>query len=169
MRTRIVMPVLSVIATLATVLVAALAATPAAEAATTHSAARVSAKAVPASFDTQVLYWTNVARRQYGLAPLSAGSCVDRFAERWTAKMAKRNTFRHQSLRPILRRCHRHAAAENIAMGGGSLSPSQVVSLWMHSPGHRRNILNPRYRALGIGTWRSGSSGRIYVTQDFAG
>jgi uncharacterized protein YkwD len=166
-RTRILLPMLSVIVTLATALVVASAATPAADAAT-HAAAR--STAVSGSFDSQVLYYTNVARRQHGLRSLRAGVCVDRFAERWTARMASRNNFRHQALRPILRRCHRHAAAENIAMGGsGSLSPSQVVSLWMHSPGHRRNILNRRYKALGVGTWRSGSTGRIYVTQDFAG
>jgi uncharacterized protein YkwD len=167
-RTRFLMPMVSVLATLATTLVVAFAAAPAANAATTHHAAR-SARAVSGSFDSQVLYWTNVARQQYGLRPLRAGSCVDRFAERWTARMAARNNFSHQSLRPILRRCHRHAAAENIAYAGGSLSPSQVVSLWMHSAGHRRNILNPRYKALGVGTWRSASSGRTYVTQDFAG
>jgi uncharacterized protein YkwD len=159
-------------ATLAATLVVALAVAPAADAATsttTRTAARSSIQAVSGSFDSQVLYWTNVARQQHGLRALRAGVCVDKFAERWTARMAARNSFRHQALRPILKRCHRHAAAENIAYGYGSMSPSQVVSMWMHSPGHRRNILNPRYKALGIGTWRSGSSGRVYVTQDFAG
>jgi uncharacterized protein YkwD len=169
-RTRILMPMLSVIATLATTLIVALAVAPAADAAThTHAAARSSAQAVSGSFDNQVLWWTNVARRQHGLAPLRAGGCVDKFAERWTARMAARNFFSHQALRPILKRCHRHAAAENIANGGGSLSASQVVQLWMHSPGHRANILNPRYKALGVGTWRSAATGKLYVTQDFAG
>ena len=170
MRTRILLPIISVIATLLTTLVVALAAAPAAQAATTHPAARSSVRAVSASFDSQILLWTNVARRQHGLAPLRAGGCVDRFAERWTVNMAARNSFRHQALRPILKRCHRHAAAENIALGGsGSLSAAQVVQLWMHSAGHRANILNPRYTRLGVGTWRSASTGRLYVTQDFAG
>ncbi len=28
---------------------------------------------------------------------------------------------------------------------------ANVVDQWMHSPGHRRNILNPQYRCLGVG------------------
>jgi uncharacterized protein YkwD len=172
-RTHILMPMprklLSVMAAIVTTLVVSLAAAPAAQATSTHVAARSSLQAVSGSFDSQVLYWTNVARQQHGLRPLRAGVCVDKFAERWTARMAARNFFSHQALRPILKRCHRHAAAENIAYGTGSLSPSQVVSMWMHSAGHRHNILNPRYKALGVGTWRSGASGRVYVTQDFAG
>lgn len=169
MRARIVMPILSVLAALMTTLVVAVVATPSTASAATHRSARVQVRAVAASYDSQVLWWTNVARRQHGVAPLRAGACVDRFAEHWTVRMAARDSFRHQGLRPILRRCHRHAAAENIAYGGGSMSPSQVVQMWMHSPGHRRNLLNPRYKALGVGTWRSASTGRLYVTQDFAG
>ncbi len=39
----------------------------------------------------------------------------------------------------------------------------------MNSSGHRKNILNRKYKRLGVGTWRSADTGRIYVTQDFAG
>lgn len=140
-----------------------------ASAATYTDGARMQVRAVEASFDSQVLYWTNVARRQHGLRPLKAGPCVDRFAESWTANMAARDAFRHQRLRPILRRCHRHRAAENIAYATGSLSAQRVVQMWMRSPGHRHNILTRRYKALGVSAWRSADTGRVYVTQDFAG
>ncbi len=124
---------------------------------------------MPSSYDAQVLYWSNVARRQHGARPLRAGGCVDRFAERWDARMAARDVFKHQHLRRVLRRCHRQAAAENIAYGTGSMSAYRVVQMWMHSPGHRHNLLNPRYSVLGVGSWRSTGTGRLYVTQDFAG
>jgi uncharacterized protein YkwD len=42
--------------------------------------------------------------------------------------------------------------AENIAWGGGYLgTPRSVVSGWMHSSGHRANILNGVLRDSGIG------------------
>jgi uncharacterized protein YkwD len=168
-RARIVMPIVSALVAFATTLVIALVATSApADAAAAPAARSGSARAVGASFDSAVLYWTNVERRQHGLRPLKAGPCVDKFAERWTARMASRNYFAHQSLRPILKRCHRHAAAENIAYGGGRMSAYQVVQMWMHSAGHRANILNGRYKALGVGTYQA-SNGRVFVTQDFAG
>lgn len=38
---------------------------------------------------------------------------------------------------------------ENIAAGVGSAE--QVVALWMNSPGHRANILNPDFKSMGVG------------------
>jgi uncharacterized protein YkwD len=44
------------------------------------------------------------------------------------------------------------ALGENIAWGTGSLAtPAAVMRAWMHSPGHRANILRGSYREVGIG------------------
>ncbi len=41
---------------------------------------------------------------------------------------------------------------ENLAWGIGSRStPRETVVGWMNSPGHRRNMLNRRFREIGIG------------------
>jgi uncharacterized protein YkwD len=41
---------------------------------------------------------------------------------------------------------------ENLAWGSGtSGAPREIVTAWMNSPAHRRNMLNPRYREIGIG------------------
>jgi uncharacterized protein YkwD len=41
---------------------------------------------------------------------------------------------------------------ENLAWGSGSSgAPLKIVAAWMNSPAHRRNMLNPRYREIGIG------------------
>ncbi len=122
---------------------------------------------VASSYDAQILYWTNRARRAYHLRPLLANSCVDGYAERWTVTMARYSSFVHQQLLPILRRCHRTAAAENIAWGSGGTSAHTFVQMWMRSPGHRHNLLNGRYRYIGIAAWRSTTTGRLYATQDF--
>ena len=55
---------------------------------------------------------------------------------------------------------------ENIAKGYPS--PEAVMKAWMNSPGHRRNILNCDFEALGVGVIR-GSNGRLFWTQDFGG
>ena len=42
---------------------------------------------------------------------------------------------------------------ENIAWGSGGLaSPENIFQGWMESSGHRKNILDPDYREVGIGT-----------------
>jgi uncharacterized protein YkwD len=162
--------VVAVMASLVIAMVISMAATPSAAnaASSSNSAARVQVRSISGSYDYQILYWTNVARRQHGVRALKAGPCVDRFAETWTARMAGRGFFSHQALRPVLRRCHRHTAGENIARSSGSWSAYKVVQAWMHSPGHRANILNRRFKALGVSAWRSASGG-TYITQDFAG
>lgn len=62
------------------------------------------------------------------------------------------------------------SVAENIAWGTGSLGGvREIFEAWMHSPGHRENILGP-YRqtgiALRIGTLE-GNSGAHVWSQDF--
>lgn len=57
---------------------------------------------------------------------------------------------------------------ENIA--AGQTSAAMVVSGWMDSPGHCQNIMEPGYRALGVGYAQvAGSSYAHYWTQVFAG
>jgi len=55
------------------------------------------------------------------------------------------------------------AVAENVAESG-SVQDAHVEL--MHSPGHRANLLNPAYNAIGIGIVEKGE--QIYVTEDFS-
>ena len=62
-------------------------------------------------------------------------------------------------------------AGENIAWGSGSYhTPVNRFDTWMKSSGHRTNILNKRFREIGIGveegTYKSHSGARMY-TVDF--
>jgi uncharacterized protein YkwD len=67
-----------------------------------------------------------------------------------------------------------YEVGENIAWGTRRLAtPRAIVAAWMASPGHRANILDPRYRETGIGVaphppraLAHGQPGAIY-TQDF--
>lgn len=44
------------------------------------------------------------------------------------------------------------SAGENIAYGVGDLAtPAAIVRAWMHSPGHRADILRPAFTEIGIG------------------
>lgn len=56
------------------------------------------------------------------------------------------------------------SAGENIAYG--QRSPQAVMDQWMNSAGHRANILNPNFTAIGVGHYES-SNGTNYWTQLF--
>ncbi|MBR4084760.1 MAG: hypothetical protein IKK33_10825 [Lachnospiraceae bacterium] len=40
------------------------------------------------------------------------------------------------------------SAGENIAWG--QRSPEEVMKVWMNSPGHRANIMNPNFTTIGV-------------------
>jgi uncharacterized protein YkwD len=101
----------------------------------------------------------NAQRARHQLAPLTENTMLDRAAELHSVDMAKRNYFEHsdpdgvqpdarivqQGYPPIL-------VGENLAWGETVKStPAAIVSMWMQSPGHRANILEPGYREIGIG------------------
>jgi uncharacterized protein YkwD len=54
--------------------------------------------------------------------------------------------------------------AENVAYGYDT--GRKVVRGWMHSEGHRRNILNGKFRLLGMAVRRS-DNGTPYAAQVF--
>jgi len=62
-------------------------------------------------------------------------------------------------------------AGENIAYGSGSYgTPGSIMRAWMKSDGHRHNILNSKYREIGIGTHTGefkGLDGVTMYTVDF--
>ena len=105
----------------------------------------------------------NKKRRQHGLRQLHGNGRLHGAAGRHTVDMARRHYFSHTSISGAsfldrirhtgyLRRSRSWSVGENIAWGTGELSsPRSIVRAWMRSPGHRANILNGRFREIGIG------------------
>ena len=118
------------------------------------------------AWEAKVLKLTNARRKAHGRKPLKAAKCPDRLAEHWTRHMARTHDFEHQSLDPFFDCVNVHAAGENIAFGYET--PRALVSGWMHSPGHRANILSRHFHRIGVSGWRD-TDGRTYATQDFIG
>lgn len=122
------------------------------------------------SFEAQVLQLVNVERARYGLQPLSYDQRLDMAAESHNMQQATTRTMAHDGIGDgdpgsrIRATGFRQAWGENVATG--QLSPAQVVQEWMASPGHRRNILDPSYRLLGV-SYLVGGDGRTYWAQEF--
>jgi uncharacterized protein YkwD len=125
-----------------------------------------SPRASAAKFEANVMKWTNRARKHHGRHPLKHGKCVSGFADPWARHMAKIQQLVHQNLGPILKRCKASQVAENIAYGYPTARAT--VRAWMHSKGHRANILNRGLTNLGVGAVKD-KNGTWWVVQDFAG
>jgi uncharacterized protein YkwD len=118
------------------------------------------------AWETKVLKLTNARRKAHGVKPLKASPCADGLAEPWTRHMARTQVLKHQSLDPFFDCRDVSYAGENIAYGYET--PRALVNAWMHSAGHRANILSRHFHRLGVSGWRA-TNGQTYATQDFLG
>lgn len=129
----------------------------------------------------------NRVRTHAGLPKLRLNPKLSRAARVHSRDMVRRGYFAHDSLNgrtPFQRMLStryvpRNASwwlAENIGWGTSSVAdPAALVRMWMRSAPHRANILNGRFREIGIGIAlgipvrsarfsRSGGSGATYTT-----
>ncbi|MEE9375796.1 MAG: CAP domain-containing protein [Rhizobiaceae bacterium] len=106
----------------------------------------------------------NQIRVAHGLRKLQLHAGLQKAAKEQSVLMARKQKMAHtvgfgHSFTSRLKRVgYRGLAAENIARGQKTLK--RVLSGWMNSPGHRRNILHPRMRYFGLSAAKSG--GRNY-------
>jgi uncharacterized protein YkwD len=101
-----------------------------------------------------VLALLNHARAQHHLPPLRFRPGLVRAARRHSTDMLRSGEFDHGDLidRITLFYPNWRRIGEDIAWGtGGAGTPRALVSAWMHSAGHRANILDPGFRLIGIG------------------
>lgn len=127
----------------------------------------------------------NEQRADHGLKAFSQSATLDRAADNYAADMVKRRFFDHVSPGggTMMDRIKAAgwapngswSAGENIAWGSGSLAtPAAIVNGWMHSAGHRANILNGSFSQIGIGIAAGAPQGGIrgggtYVTDFTSG
>jgi uncharacterized protein YkwD len=103
-----------------------------------------------------------------GLPRLRLNHRLGKAAMWHTHDMVRRSYFGHVSRRgrDVVDRLHRTrylggrfawAVGENIAWGSGwQGTPREIVRAWMNSSGHRRNMLDGRFREIGIGVIANG-------------
>lgn len=126
----------------------------------------------------------NEERAAVGVRPLKAHRKLEKAAVRYSQSMVKEQFFDHVSPEGstlasrvkqtrYMKGARRWSLGENIAWGTGNrATPLAIVDAWMHSPGHKRNILDPTFTEIGIGivpgapvaTAASGMPGATYTT-----
>jgi uncharacterized protein YkwD len=148
-----------------------------------------SAKAQPTSLRPgvardAVLCLVNKQRNKHGLGKLDRDKRLQRAAQRHSDKMDGTGCFDHtcggegelgarlQSVDYIEGGLSRFAYGENIAWGRKRRgTPQQIVDAWMHSSGHRANILSRQFRDAGVGFSKgspsSGGANAGIYTMDF--
>ena len=138
-----------------------------------HAQANLAPRAMPAGpypDERRILDLLNQERQRAGLQRLSWDQHAAEAAREHSILMAASLEIGHQfpgepalSQRIAATGARFTGCAENVAVAD---SPEEIHMALMNSPGHRANIMSPRYNSAGIGVVRR--KGRLYVTQDFA-
>jgi uncharacterized protein YkwD len=130
--------------------------------------------AVASRVAADVVDLTNVERSHYRRAALRIDPRLMRAAQLQADQMAQAEHMAHVLPDARYPRTEDRIAAvdyrwymvgENVAFG--QQSAAKVLDSWMHSPGHRTNILNSSFTEMGAG-YAVDRTGRPYYVQVFA-
>ena len=120
------------------------------------------------TLERRVVARINTVRRNHDLRPLRVVPRLADAAHRHGVSMGRASYFRHELFTPSRPDdwtpfgtwirwfwpgpgYGSWSAGENLAWGAPEITARQTVSRWMRSPGHRANILDARWRNIGLG------------------
>ena len=112
----------------------------------------------------KLVHRINHVRANHGLEPLHVVRRLQRAATRHSNSMVKVGYFRHELRYKGVWKTFgtwirwywpgpgytSWSAGENLAWGAPGLGVRKTVTLWMHSPGHRANMLNTDWNRIGV-------------------
>lgn len=112
------------------------------------------------AIEKRMLNLHNRARADRGLKRLCVHPKLQKAARAHSRDMIRRDYFSHNTRGRNESACERirrfgykwRACAENIAWGSGARGrPAPIFKFWMNSKSHRSNILDKRFREVGVG------------------
>ena len=127
-----------------------------------------------AELETAVAKRINTVRKNRGLPALAVRAPLVKAARQHAGNMALHGYFSHDwsTGKPFSTWIKRYwpgpgytswSAGENLLWSSPAPSAAEVVADWMASPGHRANILNRKWRAVGLGIVRTEAPFRAYA------
>ena len=148
--------------------------------------ARPSGSTAPvAQLQSALLDQINAFRIAHGLVRLKISPALSNVADGHSTQMARLGFFSHNSAngqsfsqriaQTYSPRGYRSwTVGENLVWGGPDIAAARAFKLWLSSPPHRANLMNPRWRQVGLGAVHSTSAPGVYrggaatiVTADF--
>ena len=128
------------------------------------------------SLNSGILVQLNLIRKQHGLVPLKLNAQLSAAATGHSTEMLTDGYFQHNSHNgaPFWKRLTTYtkdastgywSVGENLLWSAPDVDPAQAMKLWMASPEHRKNILTPRWREIGIASIHAPSAPGTFGNQ----
>ncbi len=138
----------------------------------------VTAPAVNADYEQQVVDRVNAVRASNNLPPLKLATELGRAARYHATDMGQDDYFQHDSYDrsggTLVKVCdwstrissyysNWQSLAENIA--AGQADPQSVMNAWMNSPGHKANILSTGNWEIGVGYYKGSGAYNLSLAE----
>jgi uncharacterized protein YkwD len=140
---------------------------------TTHNSSVTTSATLPAGWQNTMLKQLNSARKQAGVPLLTFCAPIVKSAQKYATLMARTGHYGHQGPdgsqawdRMAREQYNYLSAGENIAQGQRSVR--HVMTNWVNSPSHYKNIVDPTFTHVGFGA-KKASNGRVSWVQNFGG
>lgn len=137
------------------------------------------------ALERALLTRVNATRASHGLRPLALSGELQSAAVFHSRSMLEGGFFAHESRdgSPFDTRVRRFypiagygvwSAGENLLYSTADLDPAGAIKAWLESPAHRDNLLNPKWREVGIGSLHAAAADGTFggqptwvITMDF--
>jgi uncharacterized protein YkwD len=151
----------------------------------TGSAGRNSGVTRVTSLDSAIVVQLNAFRLAHGLSALRVSPFLAAAARAHSTQMARRGYFSHNSANgsPFSSRIATYypsrgyrswTVGENLLWASPDVGAARALRLWLASPPHRANLLNPAWREVGLAAVHANRAPGVYgnspttiVTADF--
>ncbi len=138
---------------------------------------RVSQISAVNSLEPQVLAQVNELRTSRGLVALRLSPSLSAAANQHSLEMARDGYFAHDSFDNSafdkriahfygIGKYHYWSVGENLLWRAPDVDAATALQMWMASPEHRANLLDPRWREIGLSAVRATGAAGVYAGLD---
>jgi uncharacterized protein YkwD len=149
------------------------------------TASPLRSRAALSPLESGVLVDINAFRRAHHLVPLRLSPNLTAAAREHSQEMARDGYFAHDSANgaAFWKRIQQFyssgiwsywSVGENLLWSSPDVTPAKALQMWLASPEHRANLMNPRWREIGVSAVHENAAPGVYkgldvtiVTTDF--
>ena len=140
-------------------------------------------EATLSQLESSVLDDINAFRAEHGLARLRLNVELTTAARAHSQQMAQKGYFAHESadgsvfwkrMRGYYASAHSWSVGENLLWSSPGIDGARALKMWLASPEHRKNLVNPRWREIGVSAVHAAQAPGVFhgqavtiVTTDF--
>ncbi|WP_408929602.1 CAP domain-containing protein [Corynebacterium axilliensis] len=126
----------------------------------------ISSSSGPSATPDSVVASLNDYRADHNLPAVEHRTDMDAVAQAWAERIAREERLYHNPNYTAQSPDGVYIASENILVTQPGASADRIIQDWHESPGHRRNMQDPRWTVVGIGIAQD-RSGRTWAVQNF--